>query len=164
MVEAVIFDVDGTLVDSVDLHAEAWTVAFEKFGRVVSFDDVRRQNGEGSDQLLPVFFSQQELANFGAELDTYRGELFKKGLPAPRQSFSRGTRVIQKDHHEDKQIALASSAKADELKGPTKESLPTCLNTMMNRRSGKTRRSADNNNNLLPALLISHEAHFLCYR
>ena len=33
MVENVIFDVDGTLVDSVDEHAEAWRRAFLEFGR-----------------------------------------------------------------------------------------------------------------------------------
>ena len=37
MIETVIFDVDGTLVDSVDLHAEAWQRAFRKFGKHVSF-------------------------------------------------------------------------------------------------------------------------------
>ena len=29
---AVLFDVDGTLIDSVDLHAEAWREAFRHFG------------------------------------------------------------------------------------------------------------------------------------
>ncbi|HVO94844.1 MAG TPA: HAD hydrolase-like protein [Terriglobales bacterium] len=33
MIEAVMFDVDGTLVDSVNLHAKAWQVAFEKFDK-----------------------------------------------------------------------------------------------------------------------------------
>ncbi len=32
MRKAIIFDVDGTLVDSVDLHARAWRDAFRKFG------------------------------------------------------------------------------------------------------------------------------------
>jgi beta-phosphoglucomutase-like phosphatase (HAD superfamily) len=31
--EAVLFDVDGTLVDSVDLHARAWQEAFAHFGK-----------------------------------------------------------------------------------------------------------------------------------
>ena len=31
MIEAVIFDVDGTLVDSVDLHARAWVEAFREY-------------------------------------------------------------------------------------------------------------------------------------
>ncbi|MFL5279537.1 MAG: HAD hydrolase-like protein, partial [Rhodopila sp.] len=32
MPKAVIFDVDGTLVDSVDLHATSWQDAFRDFG------------------------------------------------------------------------------------------------------------------------------------
>jgi beta-phosphoglucomutase-like phosphatase (HAD superfamily) len=60
MVRAVIFDVDGTIVDSVDLHAEAWKVAFEKFGKRIPLQQVRRQIGKGSDQLLPVFFFQKK--------------------------------------------------------------------------------------------------------
>jgi beta-phosphoglucomutase-like phosphatase (HAD superfamily) len=43
MLRAVIFDVDGTIVDSVDLHAEAWRVAFERFGKAFPFQRVRRQ-------------------------------------------------------------------------------------------------------------------------
>ena len=59
MVTAVIFDVDGTLVDSVDLHAAAWAMTFKKYGKQVDVKDVRRQIGKGSDQLLPVFFSKE---------------------------------------------------------------------------------------------------------
>jgi beta-phosphoglucomutase-like phosphatase (HAD superfamily) len=56
MIKAVIFDVDGTIVDSVDLHTKAWKMAFEKFGKEISFVAIRRQIGKGADQLLPVFF------------------------------------------------------------------------------------------------------------
>lgn len=115
MIKATIFDVDGTMVDSVDLHAKAWVEAFAHFGKAVSFHDVRRQIGKGADQLLPVFLSKDELAAFGAELDKYRSRLFKaqylpqvRGFPAVRELFKR----IKDD---GKQIALASSAKAYEL-------------------------------------------------
>jgi beta-phosphoglucomutase-like phosphatase (HAD superfamily) len=41
--------IDGTLVDSVDLHAEAWRVAFQKFGKTIGFAEVRRQIGKGAE-------------------------------------------------------------------------------------------------------------------
>ena len=115
MIKAVIFDIDGTLVDSVDLHAEAWVETFEKYGKKIAFKDVRRQIGKGSDQLLPVFFSTKELNEFGEEMEKYRGDLFKrdylplvKGFPNTRKLFER---IKQDGTH----IALASSAKKDEL-------------------------------------------------
>lgn len=115
MLQAVIFDVDGTIVDSVDLHAEAWRVAFEKFGKTFPFHEIRRQIGKGSDQLLPVFFSKQELARFGEELDEYRGGLFKKDYLPRVQAFPDVRKLFQRIKDDGKQIVLASSAKADEL-------------------------------------------------
>ena len=116
MIKAVIFDVDGTLIDSVDLHARAWQEALAHFGKHFDFERVRYQIGKGGDQLMPVFLSQKELDEFGDELEEYRGELFKreylpkvKGFPAVRELFQR-----VKD--EGLQTALASSAKEDELK------------------------------------------------
>jgi HAD superfamily hydrolase (TIGR01509 family) len=116
MPKAVIFDVDGTLVDSVDQHAQAWQDAFRDFGHDVGFLAIRGQIGKGGDQLMPVFLSEEELEEFGEELEEYRGQLFKreylsrvKGFPAVRELFQR-----VKD--EGLRIALASSAKEDELK------------------------------------------------
>jgi beta-phosphoglucomutase-like phosphatase (HAD superfamily) len=65
MVRAVIFDVDGTLVDSVDLHARAWQEAFRHFGKEVSYEDVRQQIGKGGDHLMPVFLPKEQLEKQG---------------------------------------------------------------------------------------------------
>jgi beta-phosphoglucomutase-like phosphatase (HAD superfamily) len=43
MPKAVIFDVDGTFVDSVDLHAHAWVDAFRDYGHPSDFAKVRAQ-------------------------------------------------------------------------------------------------------------------------
>ena len=75
---AILFDIDGTLVDSVDLHARAWREAFQAFGKDIPFDVVRSQIGKGGDQLLPVFLSPAELAARGEEIDRWRGEIWKE--------------------------------------------------------------------------------------
>ena len=78
MLKAVIFDIDGTLVDSVESHARAWQQAFQQFGKKVSLEEVLKQVGKGSDQLLPVFFSSEQLERFGKEMEDFREDLFKR--------------------------------------------------------------------------------------
>jgi hypothetical protein len=51
--KAGIFDLDGTLLDSVDLHAIAWQQALLKFGHDVSFEQTRSQIGEGETSSFP---------------------------------------------------------------------------------------------------------------
>ena len=53
MSKAAIFDLDGTLLDSVDLHALAWADSLVEFGHDVSFEEVRSQIGKGGDKLIP---------------------------------------------------------------------------------------------------------------
>ena len=61
MVQAVIFDLDGTLIDSVDLHIQAWKRTFERFGKEVSDEQIRRQIGKGAHDMLPLVFSSNRL-------------------------------------------------------------------------------------------------------
>jgi HAD superfamily hydrolase (TIGR01509 family) len=52
MTNAVIFDVDGTLVDTNYLHAVTWWEAFRQYGHTVNMAAVHRAIGMGSDKLL----------------------------------------------------------------------------------------------------------------
>jgi HAD superfamily hydrolase (TIGR01509 family) len=115
LVRNVIFDVDGTLVDSVDEHAEAWRRAFLEFGRDVPFAHVRSQIGKGADQLVPVFFTEDELEKFGKELSDYRATLFKREFMPKLRPFPRVRELFQRLRDEGMGIALASSAQGDEL-------------------------------------------------
>ncbi len=115
LVQNVIFDVDGTLVDSVDEHAEAWRRAFLEFGRDVPFAHVRSQIGKGADQLLPVFFSEDELEKFGKELEEYRAALLKREFLPKVRPFPRVRDLFLRLRDDGLRIALASSAKEEEL-------------------------------------------------
>ncbi|MFP2932568.1 HAD family hydrolase [Pyxidicoccus sp. 3LG] len=116
MVENVIFDVDGTLVDSVDEHAEAWRRAFLHFGRDIPFAHVRSQIGKGADQLIPVFFNDEEVERFGKELEEYRTRLFLEEFLPKVRGFPKVRELFQRLRAGGVRIALASSAKDEELK------------------------------------------------
>ena len=115
MPTSVIFDVDGTLIDSVDLHAAAWQEAMAKYGVEVSFDAVRQQIGKGGDQLLPVFLSKEQLDRFGKQLEKDRGALFKEKYLPRAKAFPDVRALFERIRADGKRIALASSAKGDEL-------------------------------------------------
>lgn len=55
MAKVLLSDIDGTLVDSNCLHAEAWRRAFEHFGIQVGMDEIWRQIGKGAISSFPYF-------------------------------------------------------------------------------------------------------------
>ena len=115
MIRAVIFDLDGTLVDSNELHVQAWQETFRHFGKEIPLERLREQIGKGGDQYLPVFLTESELRKFGQEADQLRGEIFKeKYLPQVRP-FPKVRELFERVRSEGKKIALASSGKDDEV-------------------------------------------------
>ena len=115
MPRAAIFDMDGTLLDSVDLHALAWHEAMQKFGHDVSFEQARSQIGKGGDQLIPVFPSADEQCDHGKAMEEWRGIRFKtEYLPLVRP-FSTAPDLLRRVRTSGVKVAIASSAKKDEL-------------------------------------------------
>ncbi|SAL01979.1 HAD family hydrolase [Caballeronia pedi] len=115
MPKAAIFDVDGTLVDSVDLHALAWHEAFLHFGHSVTFEQARSQIGKGADNLLPEFLTPQQIDDYGAALEHWRGERFKSGYLPFVRPFSAVPALLTRLREKGIKLAVASSAKKDEL-------------------------------------------------
>ncbi len=112
---AAIFDIDGTLLDSVDLHAESWREVFENHGRAVSLELIRAQIGKGGDTLLPIFFAKEEVERFGKEMETERSTLFKEKMLVNARPFPGVRPLLERLRADGFKIALASSAKQDEL-------------------------------------------------
>ena len=115
MIRAAIFDLDGTLVDSNELHVQAWQETFRHFGKEIPLEELRRQIGKGGDQYLPEFLSEREMREFGKQADEFRGKIFKKKYFAQVRPFPRVRELFERLRGEGKKIALASSGKADEV-------------------------------------------------
>lgn len=116
MIKNVIFDVDGTLIDSNKLHALAWQQAFAKYDRKIEFESILQQIGKGGDQLMPEFLSRTEIISFGDELEEYRSKFFKEEYLPKVKAFPDVRELFEKIRQEGKKIVLASSAAEEELK------------------------------------------------
>ena len=110
MPKAAIFDIDGTLVDSVDLHALAWHEALLKFGHQVTFEQARCQIGKGGDQFIPVFLTEAERRDHGAEMEEWRGELFRSKYLSLIRPFSAVPELLRRVRDAGLKVAVASSA------------------------------------------------------
>ncbi len=115
MPKAAIFDLDGTLLDSVDLHALAWQEAMVEFGHDVTFEQARSQIGKGGDKLIPVFLSEAEQRDHGKTLDEWRRKRFKSAYLPLVRPFSAVPDLLRRARGAGLRIAIASSAKKDEL-------------------------------------------------
>jgi HAD superfamily hydrolase (TIGR01509 family) len=113
---AFIFDIDGTVVDSNELHVDSWDRAFRRFGKQFPREKLRAQIGKGSDQYLPEFLTPDEIKSFGKELDDYRSDLFRKEYIPKVRPFPQVQELFQRIRDEDKHIVLASSGKKADTK------------------------------------------------
>ncbi len=118
--KAFIFDLDGTLVDSNELHVESWDRAFRHFGKQFRHADLREQIGKGSDQYLPEFLSEEEIKRFGKELDEYRSELFRREYLSRVKPFSKVRELFVRIRSDGRRIVLATSGKKSDTKHYTK--------------------------------------------
>jgi len=116
LMRAFIFDIDGTLVDSNELHVDSWDRAFRRFGKQFPREKLRAQIGKGSDQYLPEFLTPDEIKRFGKALDDYRSKLFRKEYLPKVRPFPKVRELFQRIHHDGKPIVLASSGKKADTK------------------------------------------------
>jgi HAD superfamily hydrolase (TIGR01509 family) len=114
-IRCVILDVDGTLVDSNDAHAQAWVDALHEFGHDVPFDRVRRLIGMGSDNLLPEVASLEKESEQVQQISQRRGEIFKDQYLSTIKPFPGGRDLLLRMRNDGFKLVVASSAQADEL-------------------------------------------------
>jgi HAD superfamily hydrolase (TIGR01509 family) len=110
---AVIFDIDGTLVDSNDAHAHAWEQALHEHGHAAPFERIRPLIGKGGDKLLPELTGIDAESAQGKVIADRRKTIFRQHLP--RLVPTRGARrLVKRLRDEGFTLTVATSAERDE--------------------------------------------------
>jgi HAD superfamily hydrolase (TIGR01509 family) len=113
--KAVLFDVDGTLVDSNDAHAAAWVKAFSEHGVAVDPLHVRRCIGMGGDKLMPAVSGIADDSQQGTAIAKRRGEIFMTEFLPALKPFKDADDLVAAIKALGLTAVAASSAKEDEL-------------------------------------------------
>jgi HAD superfamily hydrolase (TIGR01509 family) len=116
MIEALLCDIDGTLVQSNWLHAEAWQAALREIGVDVELEDLRRQIGKGGDQFIPVFVPWWKQKQVQQPLEAYRKFIFETDFLPRVEPIPRVREFLLRLKHAGIRLALASSAGKEDLR------------------------------------------------
>jgi HAD superfamily hydrolase (TIGR01509 family) len=117
LLKGVIFDVDGTLVDSNDAHAQSWVDTFREAGYDVPFEKVRPLIGMGGDKLLPKTIGVSRDSDEGKKLGERRGEIFRSNYLPHLRPLPGARELVLRVKRDGLKAIVATSAKDDELKG-----------------------------------------------
>lgn len=113
--QGVIFDIDGTLVDSNDHHARAWHDAFRRAGREFEYDRIRRLIGVGSDKLFAELTGQNLDSPEGKAISDDCKRIFKERYLPQVRPFAQGRELVERLQAAGLLLAVASSARREDL-------------------------------------------------
>jgi HAD superfamily hydrolase (TIGR01509 family) len=114
-IEAILLDIDGTLIDSNDRHTDCWVEAFAHFGKQIDWKSIRGQIGKGGDLLVPDSLNAREMRTFGEALKQHRGELWEQKYMRDVQPFPGAVDAVRALHQRGLKLAFASSSNPNEV-------------------------------------------------
>ena len=114
LIKAILFDIDGTLVDTNDMHVLAWEAAFADIGVVFDQQVIHDQIGKGTDMLVPTLLPDADDAQQTA-LGEAHGAIFKAKYLDAAKPFAQAHDLLAHAHGLGQSVVLASSASGSEL-------------------------------------------------
>jgi HAD superfamily hydrolase (TIGR01549 family) len=116
-----IFDIDGTLVDTNPSHVEAWRRAFERFGYKIPPERIRVEIGKGGDLLVPSILGEELEQRHGDALrKTQKEEFLEIAARVRFRVFPRVPELFQALHERGIRTALATSSDKKHLQATMK--------------------------------------------
>jgi len=116
-VEAVLLDIDGTLLDSNDAHAQAWSDTLRAAGFDIGSEQVLPYVGMGGDKLLPMLTGIDVESDEGKLLVARRREIFEKEYLPTIRPFPKARELLERMRSDGLRLVVATSASQAELRG-----------------------------------------------
>jgi len=114
--DAVLVDIDGTLVDSNEAHAAAWSEALAAHGRNHSPEQVRPLIGKGGDKLLRELASLDDESGEGKRIAEARVEIFRDRYLPTLKPTPGAVAFVEWLLESRLTVVVATSAKEDEVR------------------------------------------------
>jgi len=113
--DALLFDIDGTLLDTNSAHVEAWRRTFAAYGYRVGRDRIECEIGKGGDKLVPSIL--------GAEADERDGESMRRMQPkefaaiaaSGLKPFAGAVELLKEVRRRSIKVVLATSSNKEHL-------------------------------------------------
>ena len=115
VIRAAIFDLDGTLVDSNDLHVQAWQETFRHFGKEIPVENSATRSGKAAINICRFFSAKRRCARSGSRWTSFAARSLRKNIFRGFALSQRVHELFERVRGDGKKIALASSGKADEV-------------------------------------------------
>lgn len=96
--KGVIFDMNGTLVNSNDAHTHAWIEAMHESGHDIPFDRVRPLIGMGGDKVLPEVLNLSKDSERGQQISQRRKEIFRQKYLPTLKAFPHTRELLEHIH------------------------------------------------------------------
>jgi HAD superfamily hydrolase (TIGR01509 family) len=117
----VLLDIDGTLIDSNDEHAQAGVDVGREFGIDIDYEHVRRLIGMGGDKVLPAVAGLEEDTDEGERIKERRGEIFREQYLPKLKPFPGARALLEQLRDDGYTLVVATSASKEDMDGLLKQ-------------------------------------------
>lgn len=110
MLKGLLFDMDGVLVDNLDVHKRAFRLFFSRYGVDKSIEELSRMFGKGNDDIMRELMPADVVGRVGLRELGYEKEAIYREIYAPTIAPTRGlTEFLSESRRRGLKCAVGSS-------------------------------------------------------